>query len=290
MNGAREQRRNVGDAIFADEIGIEYAILGDYRLRSVYQPIFAPQGRMLVPVAVEALVLPYLAGEAVAPVEFFEKLPLDDRLYGETMCRVLHLRNFRNLGVSDIDLFFNYNPQVNGHAGRGLAEIRLMAMHLGAIDLDPSQLVCEITEQAAPDAAALASLVREMRRNGIRIAVDDFGVGHSTAERLALIEPDIVKLDGGWFGQLCRHPEAEQLFKPLVATLHARRIKVLVEGIETPHHLRVALEGSADFLQGFHLGKPALVGAFFNEGPREVETLLGGPAKILPFHAMYQRR
>jgi EAL domain-containing protein (putative c-di-GMP-specific phosphodiesterase class I) len=129
-----------------------------------------------------------------------------------------------------------------------------------------------------------------MRRNGIRIAVDDFGVGHSTAERLALIEPDIVKLDGGWFGQLCRHPEAEQLFKPLVATLHARNVKVLVEGIETPHHLRVALEGSADLLQGFHLGKPALAGAFFDEGALEIEALLGGPAKILPFHAMHQRR
>jgi EAL domain-containing protein (putative c-di-GMP-specific phosphodiesterase class I) len=290
VNRARERRRNVGDAIFADEIGIEYAILGNYRLRSVYQPIFSPRDGMLVPVAVEALVQPHLAGKAVSPTAFFETLPQRDRLYAETMCRVLHLRNFRNLGVSDIDLFFNYNPQINVHAGRALAEIRLMAMHLGAIDLDPSQLVCEITEQAAPDDAALASLVREMRRNGIRIAVDDFGAGHSTAERLALIEPDIVKLDATWFQQLCQHPEAEQLFRPLVATLHARSIKVLVEGVETPHHLRIALEGAADLLQGFHLGEPALAGAFFDEGPQAIEALLGTPAKILPFHAMHQRR
>lgn len=290
MSPRRERRRNVNDAIFADEIGIEYAVVGDFRLRSAYQPIFAPRGDLLVPVAVEALVEPHLAGKAVAPAVFFEDLAPGDRLYGETMCRVLHLRNFRTLGVSDMDLFFNYNPQINDHAGRALAEIRLMARHLGELDIDAGSLVCEITEHAAPDDETLARLVREMRRHRIRIAVDDFGAGHSTTERMALVEPDIVKLDGLWFAQLCQNAEAEQLFRPLVATLHARAIKVLVEGIERPHHLRVALEGGADLLQGFHLARPALAGAFFDEGPLVTETLLGSSAKILSFQANHQRR
>ncbi len=290
MNLPRQRRRNVDDAIYADEIGIEYAIIAGYRLRSAYQPIFTPREGMLVPVAVEALVEPHLAGRPVAPAAFFEALAPGDRLYGETLCRVLHLRNFRNLGAPGLDLFFNYNPQVNDRQARALAQIRLMAMHLGEIGLAAGQLVCEITEQAAPDDAVLASLVGEMRRNGIRVAVDDFGAGHSTAERMALIEPDIVKLDGAWFAQLCRHAEAEKLFRPLVATLHARAVKVLVEGIETPQHLRIALEGGVDLLQGFHLGRPALAGAFFDAGPLPIEKLHGAPARILPFHAAHQRR
>ena len=290
MNRGDERRRNVADAIYADEIGIEYAVVGEYRLRSAYQPIFAPRDGMLVPVAVEALVEPYLAGKPVAPAAFFEALAPGDRLYGETLCRVLHLRNFRNLGAPGVDLFFNYNPQVNEHRGRALAQIRLMAMHLGEIGLAAGQLVCEITEQAAPDDAVLVSLVGEMRRNGIRIAVDDFGAGHSTAERMALIEPDIVKLDGEWFAQLCRHAEAERLFRPLVATLHARAVKVLVEGIETPQQLRTALDGEADLLQGFYLGRPALAGAFFDTEPLAIEKLLGMPARILPFSAARRRR
>jgi EAL domain-containing protein (putative c-di-GMP-specific phosphodiesterase class I) len=286
----RVRRRNVGDAIFADEVGIEYGIIGDYRLRSAYQPIFEPRDGKLVPVAVEALVEPHLAGKPVAPSVFFERLAPQDRLYGETMCRVLHLRNFRNLGVNGLDLFFNYNPKINDVAKRALAQIRLMAMHLDEIELEPGMLVCEITEQAAPDEAVLVKLVREMRRNGIRVAVDDFGAGHSTAERMMMVEPDIVKLDGAWFAQLCRNAEAEKLFSPLVATLHARGVKVLVEGIETPHHLRIALEGGVDLLQGFHLARPALAGSFFDEGPLAIEPLAGAPAKVLPFHAIYQRR
>jgi EAL domain-containing protein (putative c-di-GMP-specific phosphodiesterase class I) len=290
VRSRRERRRNVGDAIFADEIGIEYGVLGEYRLRSTYQPIFAPTDGFLVPVAVEALVEPYRSGEPVPPTVFFEGLAPEDRLYAETMCRILHLRNFHNIGVSGLDLFFNYNPQINDHAGRALAELRLMSMHLHEIEIEPGTLVCEITEQAAPDDKVLARLVREMRRNGIRIAVDDFGAGHSTAERMNVVEPDIVKLDGAWFAQLCRHAEAEQLFRPLVATLHAREVKVLVEGVETAHQLRIALDGGVDLLQGFYLARPALAGTFFDERPLAIESLLGVRAKVLPFHAIHQRR
>ena len=44
MTGRPERRRNVGQAIFADEVGIEYGVYGAFRLRSAYQPIFAPRG------------------------------------------------------------------------------------------------------------------------------------------------------------------------------------------------------------------------------------------------------
>jgi len=197
------------------------------------------------------------------------------------MCRVLHLRNFHNIGVDGLDLFFNYNPMINDHAGRALAEIRLMSRHLRELGLAPGMLVCEITEQAADD-ALLARLVREMRRDGIRIAIDDFGTGHSTVERVSLLQPDIVKIDGGWFGEFCRHTAAERFFRPLVSSLHDRGARVLVEGIEQPVHLRVALDGGVDLLQGFLLARPALAGTIFNEEPLSVDALLGRDNKVVP--------
>ncbi|MEP6566100.1 MAG: EAL domain-containing protein [Mesorhizobium sp.] len=286
MTGKRDRRRNAGDAIFADEIGIEYGIYGEFRLKSAYQPIFKPRGRLLTAVAVEALVEPLRAGRPVAPAVFFDGVPAGDRLFVETMCRMLHFKNFRNIGVDGLDLFFNYNPLINDHLGRALAEIRLMTRHLGDLGLHPAMLVCEITEQAADD-KVLISLVREMRRSGIRIAVDDFGTGHSTEERLSLLEPDIVKIDGDWFAEFCRHAAAERFFRPLVSTLHDRGAKVLVEGIEQSVHLRVALEGGVDLLQGFLLARPALAGTIFNEEPLRIDTLLGTDNKVIPLH---QRR
>ncbi|UCI21562.1 EAL domain-containing protein [Mesorhizobium sp. B2-1-8] len=278
-----ERRRTIDDAIFVDEIGIEYGVHGDFRLRSAYQPIYAPRGSSLYPVAVEGLIEPHRAGRTGSPRMFFDGVAASDRLFVETMCRVLHLRNFHNIGVDGLDLFFNYNPLVNNHAGRALAEIRLMSRHLDELGLAPAMLVCEITEQAADD-ALLARLVREMRRDGIRIAIDDFGTGHSTVERVGLLQPDIVKIDGGWFAEFCRHAAAERFFRPLVSSLHDRGAKVLVEGIEQPTHLRVALEGGVDLLQGFLLGRPALAGTIFNEEPLAVDALLGFDNKVVPLH------
>ena len=281
-----DRRRNAAEAIFADEIGIEYGVYGDFRLKSAYQPIFAPRGHSLAPVAVEALIEAQRDARPVAPPVFFGSLPAADRLFVETMCRMLHLRNFRNIGVDGLDLFFNYNPLINDHLGRALAEIRLMTKRLGELDLYPGMLVCEITEQAAND-KVLISLVREMRRDGIRIAIDDFGTGHSTEGRMALLAPDIVKIDGAWFAEFCRHAAAERFFRPLVSTLHDRGAKVLVEGIEQAVHLRVALDGGVDLVQGYHLARPALAGTIFNEQPLSTEALLGTDSKVVPLH---QRR
>jgi EAL domain-containing protein (putative c-di-GMP-specific phosphodiesterase class I) len=282
MTRKPDRRRDVSGAIFADEIGIEYGVYGDFRLRSAYQPIFAPRDGALKPVAVEALIEPHQMGQPVSPAIFFEGIAAKDRLFVETMCRTLHLHNFRHIGVSDLDLFFNFHPGVNDHPGRVLAELRLMMGGLEDVELHPGMLVCEITEHAAPNDKVLVAIAREMRRNGLRIAVDDFGAGHSTEDRLKLIEPDIVKIDGPWFALLCRYPAAERLFKSLVGLLHDRGVKILVEGIEQPNQLRVALEGGADLLQGFLLGRPALAGTIFNEEPLDVARLLGSAGIASP--------
>lgn len=280
MKRRPERRRDVSGAIFADEIGIEYGVYGDFRLRSAYQPIFAPGDGVLKPVAVEALIEPHREGRVISPTTFFDSIATKDRLFVETMCRTLHLHNFRNIGVGELDLFFNFHPGVNDHPGRVLSELRLMMGGLEDVDLLPGMLVCEITEHAAPNDKVLAAIAREMRRNGLRIAVDDFGAGHSTEERLKLIEPDIVKIDGPWFALLCRYPAAERLFRSLVSLLHDRGVKILVEGIEQPDQLRVALDGGVDLLQGFLLGRPALAGTIFKEDAIEMARLLDSAASL----------
>ena len=286
MSRKLDRRRDVAEAIYADEIGIQFGIYGEFRLWSAYQPIFAPQGRTLRAVAVEALIEPRRVARPVAPKVFFDSVPASDRLFVETMCRMLHLSNYRNIGVEGLTLFFNYDPLINDHLGRALAEIRLMTRHLSDFGLEPAMMVCEITEQAA-DNEVLACLVREMRRDGIRIAMDDFGTGHSTEERIELLAPDIVKIDGAWFAEFCRHAAAERFFRPLVSMLHDRGARVLVEGIEQSTHLRVALDGGVDLLQGFYLARPALAGTIFNEEPLSIDALLGRDNKVVPLH---QRR
>jgi len=179
---------------------------------------------------------------------------------------------------------------VNFDLEKSLGEMHVMARQLQEIELDPTLLICEITEAAALDQETLLELMSEMRRHGIRIAVDDFGSGHSTFERVGLFKPDIVKIDGAWFRRLCEDESTARLFGPIAATFRHLGSKVLVEGIETAAQLRVAVEGKVDLLQGFLLARPALAGTIFEEAPVPMDRLFDAEAKIVPLFGKHQRR
>jgi EAL domain-containing protein (putative c-di-GMP-specific phosphodiesterase class I) len=121
-----------------------------------------------------------------------------------------------------------------------------------------------------------------MRRHGIRLAIDDFGVGHSNLERVKLIRPNIIKIDGGWFRQIAAVPAAAALFKSFVSGLHDLGAQVLVEGIETPEQLSCAVEAGAEYLQGFLLSRPRLAGTIFDPSPLRIDVLLQPGANVVP--------
>lgn len=271
----------VNDAIVIDEVGIESGRYGGFHLKSAYQPVFRREGAMLAPFAVEGLIMPFIDSSPVPPDLLFRNTLPQDRMFVESMCRALHLRNHHNIGVEKLQLFFNFDPHVNSDLGASISQIRFMARRLREIRLDSRLLICEITEASALSGKTLVRLAAEMRRHGIRLAVDDFGSGHSTLERVEMIEPDIVKIDGQWFRQITAASGTVRLLSSLVQGFKDRGAEVFVEGIETPRQLQVALDAGADFLQGYLLGRPALAGAIFDERPLDIAALAGAEQKVM---------
>lgn len=274
MTGEGRRRRLVTDAIFADEIGIEYAIHDGFRLRSAYQPIFAPRGGLLRMVAVEAVVEAHRRGGSVLPGVFLDTIEPDERLYIEALCRTLHLRNFRNLALEGVRLFFGFDVDLGDDDGWVVSELRQMAGRLEELGLHPGMLRCQVDARRDDDADAVRDAVREMRASGMGVALAGFGVAEGGEAMLDLVRPDIVRIDGPLFALLCSYPAAGRLFGRLVSMLQAGGAEVFVEGIETPRQLKVALEAGADLLQGALLSKPLAAGAFFDQGPLVINTLL----------------
>ena len=276
-----QRQPTVEDAITVDEIGIRTGRYGRYHLKSAYQPVYRREDDRLVPFAVEALITPFVAGRPVQPRRLFARTPSKDRMFVENVCRALHLANYQNIGVPGLQLFFNFDPGVNSDVSASVGQIRAMARRLDALSLSGRLLVCEITEAAALDPGVLARLTREMRRHGIRIAIDDFGRGESNLERVELIAPDIVKIDGSWFRNLTRITETVQLLNSLVEGFKDRGVRVLVEGIESALQLRIAHEAGVDYYQGYLLGRPAMAGTIFNEAPLNVKDLTDLPQNVV---------
>lgn len=266
-------------AIIADEIGIETGLYHDYRLKTAYQPIFRREGSRLCPFAVEGLAMPYLFGMRVPSFGFFGGMPPEDRSSVEGLCRVLHLRNYHNIGAPGLQLFLNCDPGAD--AERSIRDIRALAATMREIGLDPRLLTCGIAETQAVDGGAVAMLAGEVRRQRIRVALDDFGAGYSTVECVTRIGPEIVTISGAWFRLLQGNVETARLFPSVVAGFQGLGAKVLVKGIETAGELRMALDAGAEYLQGSLLAGPALAGTIFDEKPRPVDALLREEQKVV---------
>ncbi len=288
--GKIQRPKYVKEAIFADEVGLQYGKYGDFVIKSAYQPIYSKAGEWMRPLAVEGLANVYKKGKRIPCSELFETTPAEDKLFIESLCRALHLRNFRPAGLNKIDLYFNYDPSSNARLEPSIREIRYTASRLSDLGIDPRNLVCEITESAALDDDVLLELVREMRRHGIRVAIDDFGTGQSGWERFELIQPEMVKIDSQWFQRLAAEPGAIDLLARLVEKFHESDIPVLIEGIETLLHLQVALDAGAKRFQGYLFGRPALAGSQFSDPPVSLASLLGTAPLFRLLQAQQQRR
>jgi EAL domain-containing protein (putative c-di-GMP-specific phosphodiesterase class I) len=271
----------VDDAITVDEIGIETGRYGRFHLKCAYQPVFRRHGHLLAAFAVEGLMMAFVEGNQVPPHRLFEHAPCEDRMFVDSMCRALHLRNYHNIGVNGLELLLNFDPGMHSDVGVAIGQIRVMAKHLVEIGLDSRLLVCGITKSAALDANALVRLAAEMRRHGIRLAIDDFGSAQSNLDRVDLVGPDVVKIDGKWFRKLTQVAETVRLFPALVAGLKERGADVLVEGIENAWQLRIALDSGVDFYQGCLLGRPALAGTIFKDTPLPIEELTRVPDNVV---------
>ena len=272
----------VNDAITVDEVGIETGRYEQFLLKSAYQPVWLRRDDMLYPTAVEALIRPFVDGAPVPVPDLFAAVPEEDRFFIESLCRALHLRNHHNIGEPALELFFNYDPDINIELAQALQQLHYMADRLAEKSFDLGLLICEITEARAIAPENLVRIAAEMRSLGMRVAVDDFGSGQSTLERVELLDPDIIKIDGQWFRRVVSAKGASRLLGTLIASFKRRGASVLVEGIETPEQLAVAIEAGAERLQGYLLGRPALVGTDCDWSAKPIAHFLGLDGNVVP--------
>jgi EAL domain-containing protein (putative c-di-GMP-specific phosphodiesterase class I) len=117
-----------------------------------------------------------------------------------------------------------------------------------------SALLLEITEHVAMD-DLVAHGVR-FRERGVRIAIDDFGVGQSTVGRLAGLMVDVVKLDRSLVSGLDEDDRRERVVSLTNDVVHHLGAEVVAEGVETEPEAAALREAGIDGLQGFGVCRP----------------------------------
>jgi diguanylate cyclase (GGDEF)-like protein len=129
------------------------------------------------------------------------------------------------------------------------------------------RLTVEITETAAiQDLEQSMIFVETIQDLGCKVAIDDFGVGHTNFRNLKQLDADLVKIDGVFVRNVCNDPGDQVIIRSIVELARVFNMKTVAEWVTDAQTAAFLADAGIDYLQGYHYGAPAAP-----------ETLLGPP-------------
>lgn len=136
---------------------------------------------------------------------------------------------------------------------------------LDAIDLNASRcgltandIELEITESAVMmDLDHGIRVISQLRERGYRVAIDDFGVGHSSLAYLQKMHASALKIDQVFIKTLATDPNNQKIVRAILLLARSLGLKTVAEGIEDYASLLLLREWGCDYGQGYAIHRPA---------------------------------
>jgi PAS domain S-box-containing protein len=168
------------------------------------------------------------------------------------------LGQIRSLGSTNADMALSVN----------ISPIELARPQLAAEVLDdladrnlpPSSLVVEVTETAAfVDPRAAIAQLTALHEAGLAIALDDYGAGHSSLQRVLSLPLSVLKLDRALTEHLTDDARLGTVVASTITMAADLGLTVLAEGVESALHAEALQAMGCEYAQGWHFGRPASV-------------------------------
>jgi len=135
-------------------------------------------------------------------------------------------------------------------------EESLAAMHDAGVD--PTSIIIEVTEEGVmTDVAGNSERLDALRREGVRVAADDFGKGYSSLAYLHQLPVDIVKIDRQFVDHIDGTRSNRAIVSAILALAAELELTLVAEGVERSEEIDELLRLGCRRVQGFLLGRPA---------------------------------
>jgi EAL domain-containing protein (putative c-di-GMP-specific phosphodiesterase class I) len=119
------------------------------------------------------------------------------------------------------------------------------------------RLELELTEGLLlEERAGTSGALEALARMGVRVAMDDFGTGHSSLSRLKRLDIDTLKIDRSFVAELPHAAEDLAIAAAIVAMGRSLQMKVVAEGVETEAQAACLAQLGCDEVQGYLLSRP----------------------------------
>lgn len=123
--------------------------------------------------------------------------------------------------------------------------------------LNPQALEIEVTETALmTDVDLTISILEQLKKIGVAIAVDDFGTGYSSLNYLNMFPVDYLKIDRAFVKDIDTKGDSKDITLSIINMAHRLCLQVVAEGVETNEQAQFMQENACEYLQGYLFGKP----------------------------------
>ena len=141
--------------------------------------------------------------------------------------------------------------------------VKDIAAALESSGMKPELLELELTEDYVIENAERAGKVlAEIKKMGVRLAIDDFGVGYSSLMHLKRFPIDTLKVDRSFIRDLPQNTEDKALTEAIIAMGKSLNLTVVAEGVETQEQQTFLRDHACDEMQGFFFSRPIPSGEF----------------------------
>ena len=118
----------------------------------------------------------------------------------------------------------------------------------------PTHLIeIEITEATSQTNQFLSiSIIKKLKDRGIRVLMDDFGIGFSNVGNLKKIPFDVVKIDKTFIDDIATDTKAREIVKFLIGLCKVNGMEVVAEGVDNKEQVEILKRAKCDTIQGFY--------------------------------------
>lgn len=166
------------------------------------------------------------------------------------------LNELNKLGIRDIRLSVNVSPRQFSQR----AWVDSVLSFLDTQEIGADQLELEITESSVMENAEHAlKIISELSERGVRIAMDDFGTGHSSLGQINKLPIDVLKLDRSLIIDVESNQRSRSLLRNLLSLAHDLGFETIAEGVETAGQADLCRQYGCDLIQGYYFYKPMTI-------------------------------
>jgi diguanylate cyclase (GGDEF)-like protein/PAS domain S-box-containing protein len=163
------------------------------------------------------------------------------------------LKQWEDDNLPPVTISINISP-------RQFMSRRLVATLLGMVretGADPKRIELEITEtMIMRNLEQSIETLAQLRSVGMRVAVDDFGVGYSSLGQLKRLPASSIKIDRSFIANVPDDPSSGSITEAIIAMAKRLKLQVIAEGVETRAQLEFLRANNCDCFQGFIFSRP----------------------------------